>query len=52
MPGDVITKFDGKTVKTVQEINELKQKHKSGDTVEVVISRDGKTKTLSLKLSE
>ncbi|KOA20610.1 serine protease Do-like HtrB [Clostridium homopropionicum DSM 5847] len=52
MPGDVITKFDGKAVKTVQEINELKQKHKSGDTVEVVISRDGKTKTLSLKLSE
>lgn len=52
MPGDVITKFDGKTVKTVQEINELKQKHKSGDTVEVVISRDGKSKTLSLKLSE
>ena len=52
MPGDVITKFDGKTVKAVQEINELKQKHKSGDTVEVVISRDGKSKTLSLKLSE
>ncbi|MGY0372887.1 S1C family serine protease [Clostridium sp. JNZ J1-5] len=52
LPGDVITKFDGKKVKTVQEINDLKQKHNSGDSVEVEITRDGKSKKLSLKLTD
>lgn len=52
LPGDVITKFDGKKVKTVQEINDLKQKHNSGDSVDVEITRDGKSKKLSLKLTD
>ena len=52
MPGDVITKFDGKSVSTVQEINEIKQKHNAGDTIEVEVTRDGKSKKLSLKLAE
>lgn len=52
LPGDVITKFDGKKVKTVQEINDLKQKHNSGDSVEVEVTRDGKSKKLSLKLTD
>lgn len=52
MPGDVITKFDSKNVSTVQEINELKQKHSAGDSVEVEISREGSTKKLTLKLTE
>lgn len=51
-PGDVILKFDNKKVTTVQEINDLKSKHNSGDTISVVISRDGDEKTLSLKLTE
>ncbi len=50
--GDIITKFDGKNVKTVGEINQIKSKHKSGDVVKVEIYRDGKTKVLDLKLSE
>ncbi|KGM97526.1 serine protease [Clostridium novyi A str. 4552] len=50
-PGDVIIKFDNKTVKTVQEMNELKQKHNSGDKVEVIVNREGKTKKLTLTLS-
>ncbi|MCY6371001.1 S1C family serine protease [Clostridium ganghwense] len=52
MPGDVITKFDGKKVKTVKELNELKQKHNVNDTVSIEIIRDGKKKALSLKLAE
>lgn len=51
-PGDVILKFDGSKVKTVEEINKLKQKHNAGDTIEVEVSRDGKNKKLSLKLEE
>lgn len=52
LPGDVITKFDGKSVSTVQEINEIKQKHNAGDTVEIEVNRDGKSKKLNLKLAE
>ncbi|WP_123053020.1 trypsin-like peptidase domain-containing protein [Clostridium sp. JN-1] len=51
-PGDIITKFDGKSVKSVNDINKIKASHNSGDTVKIEISRDGKNKTLSLKLSE
>ncbi|WP_055665592.1 S1C family serine protease [Desnuesiella massiliensis] len=51
-PGDIVTKFDGEKVKTVGEINQIKGKHKSGDTVKVEIVRDGKTKVLDLTLSE
>lgn len=49
---DVIISFDGKTIKTGSELNELKAKHKSGDVVKVVVSRNGKKVTLSLKLEE
>lgn len=52
MPGDVITKFDGKTVKTIKQLNELKQKHNVNDTVNIEIIREGKKKALSLKLAE
>jgi len=50
--GDIITKFDGKAVKTVAELNELKNKHKPGDIVKVEIYRDGKTYTLDVTLTE
>lgn len=51
-PGDMITKFDGQKVKTVEEINRIKETHKSGDVVKVDITRDGKDTTLEIKLSE
>lgn len=51
-PGDIITKFDGKTIKTMDELNELKGKHVSGDTVKVEVHRGKDTKTLDLTLSE
>lgn len=51
-PGDIIIRFDRKTVKTVEEMNSIKQKHNSGDVIDVEVNRDGKNKTLKLTLSE
>ena len=50
--GDVIVKFDGKRIKTFDELNEIKNKKNIGDTVEVVVDRRGKEKTLTLELAE
>ena len=49
-PGDVIVKFDGEDVKTVAEINALKEKHEENDTVPVEYIRDGKTMKANIKL--
>ncbi|QAA31285.1 S1C family serine protease [Clostridium manihotivorum] len=48
--GDVITKFDGKEVKTTDELNKLRDTHKSGDKVSITVSRDGKEVNLQLTL--
>ncbi|MCX7843023.1 MAG: trypsin-like peptidase domain-containing protein [Clostridia bacterium] len=50
--GDIITKFDGKLVKNLNELNEAKNKRKPGDTVEVEIYRDGTTLKLQVQLTE
>ncbi|BAH07442.1 S1C family serine protease [Clostridium kluyveri] len=50
--GDIIQKFDGKSVKSISEINTIKATHESGDTVSMVVYRNGSTKKLDLKLSE
>lgn len=50
--GDVITKFDGKSVKSYAELEDEKNKHKPGDTVQIEIYRDGNTKTVQVKLGE
>ncbi|AWI03349.1 S1C family serine protease [Clostridium drakei] len=50
--GDIITKFDGKSVKSVDSMNTIKSKHKSGDEINLEVYRDGSTKNLKLKLSE
>jgi len=39
--GDVLTKIDGTKVTTSSELDAVKKKHKAGDTVTVVIVRDG-----------
>ncbi len=49
---DIITKFNGERVKTMVELNALKEQLKVGDVVEVEIFREGKTKVLKLKLLE
>lgn len=49
---DIITKFDGKRVKTFDELNEIKGKKNIGDKVEVVVERNGKEVALTLELTE
>lgn len=50
--GDVITRFDGVRVKTLNELNDVKNKHKPGDTVEVEVYRDDETLKLNVELTE
>ncbi|KNY29587.1 S1C family serine protease [Pseudobacteroides cellulosolvens] len=50
--GDIITKFDGVSVKSVNDINDIKLKHKVGDVVSVEIYRDNETLTLKVTLAE
>jgi len=50
--GDIILKFDGKEVKTFEELENLKNQHKPGDEVEVEVYRDGETLKLKLVLGE
>lgn len=50
--GDVITKFDGKKVKTTEELNSIKSTHKSGDEVKLEVTRDDKNITVTMKLTE
>jgi S1-C subfamily serine protease len=46
--GDVITSFDGQTVRNEDEMTELMQRTPIGKTVEVVYVRDGEIKTTKL----
>jgi len=50
--GDIITRFDGKQVKTFDELEEIKNSHKPGDVVPIEVYRDGKTLKLELTLGE
>ena len=50
--GDVITSIDGKEVKTMDELNGVKNTHKIGDKVSLKIYRDGKYQDIQLTLGE
>ncbi len=50
--GDVITSIDGKEVKTMDELNEVKNTHKIGDKISLKIYRDGKYQDIQLTLGE
>jgi len=49
--GDVITKFDGKAVKSFRSLVQLVSRKKPGDKVAVEFLRDGKSMTVTLKLA-
>ena len=51
-PGDVIVQIDGKEIKTMDELNEVKNTHQIGDEVSLKVNRDGKEIDVKVKLQE
>ena len=50
--GDVIIKADGKDVKTMDELNEIKNSHNIGDEMTITVNRNGEQKDLTITLGE
>lgn len=50
--GDILVSLDGAEVRTMKDIDIIKEKYKAGDTVEVVLVRNGKKLYLSLTFTE
>jgi len=50
--GDVIIKVNGQDIKTMDEINEIKNKYKIGDEITLTVNRSGEEKELKLILGE
>lgn len=50
--GDVIVEMDGETIKDVDKITEIKNKHNIGDKITLKVYRDGDYKTIELTLGE
>lgn len=50
--GDILTRMDGKAVKSVSDLDTIKLGHKAGDTVNVTVVRDGVQKSLKLTFGE
>ena len=51
-PGDVIIEADGQKITTMDELNEIKNKHQIGDTMTLKVNRDGQEKDLTVTLAE
>ena len=51
-PGDVIVKADGKNIKTMDELNEIKNSHQIGDQMTITVNRDGQERDLTITLDE
>ena len=50
--GDVIVKADDKDITTMDELNDIKNSHKIGDTMKLKINRNGEEKEVTLTLEE
>ena len=50
--GDVIIEVEGKSIKTMNVLNEVKNSHKIGDELKLKINRDGTEKEITLTLGE
>ena len=50
--GDVIIEANGKSIKTMDELNEIKNSHQIGDSMKLKINRDGSEKEITLTLGE
>ncbi len=51
-PGDVIIEADGQKITTMDELNEIKNTHKIGDTMTIKVNRDGQERELTVTLDE
>ncbi len=49
---DIITEIDGKEIKTMDELNEIKNSHKIGDTITLKVYRNSEYKEITLTLGE
>ena len=50
--GDVIVKADGKSITTMEELNEIKNAHQIGDTITLTVNRNGSNKDITVTLEE
>ena len=50
--GDVIIQADGKDIKTMDELNEIKNSHNIGDEMKIKVNRDGQERELTVTLGE
>lgn len=50
--GDVIIKADGKDIKTMEQLNEIKNLHKIGETITLTVNRNGQEKDFTVTLEE
>ena len=50
--GDVIIKADGKSITTMDELNEIKNSNQIGDTMTLTVNRNGSDKDISVTLEE
>lgn len=50
--GDIIVRMDGKDVKTMKDLDDIKKQHKAGDKVSLTVVRDGEEIELELTFSE
>lgn len=51
-PSDVIVKADGKSIKTMEELNDIKNSKKIGDKIKLTINRSGKEINITVTLEE
>ena len=49
---DIIYEFDGKEIKSMDELNKYKNEHVIGDTIQIKVMRNGESKDLTLTLGE
>lgn len=50
--GDIIVKADGKDIKNMEELNEIKNSHQIGETITLTINRNGTEKEFTVTLEE
>lgn len=50
--GDVIVKLDGKPVRSMDTVIDEVNRHKPGESIELELRRDGKPRTVTVKLAE